>query len=319
MSSREAARHRWGTASMEKKEADRALCSTCNKRPVLAGTGPRGEPWRKCMRCRKGKEGDPQSGDNPRCQFGSPNNGQVLCSGNKKDGTPCGGIAMKDSPNGMCRMHNGQALAGTSSPGFKTGRYSRYLPSQMATLFEQALANPDLLEMSEHIALLEARIQSILQASATGDPTPRWSDMAEIFADLETAILAGEQNLVIEQLERIHHLLDAGMRWDTTWEQVLPTMEQLRKVADTEVKRKKELHQMVPIERIIILMAAVGSAVKRNVSNPDEIVAVHRELAMLVGTDQTNRHENEVRLGPEVIHVSHGPRKRNRLLHGTAK
>ena len=55
----------------------------------------------------------------------------------------------------------------------------------------------------------------------------------------------------------------------------------------TEVKRKKELHQMIPVERVVVLMAAVATAVKRNVKDPEEIAAVYRELAVLQGSNYT--------------------------------
>jgi hypothetical protein len=53
-------------------------------------------------------------------------------------------------------------------------------------------------------------------------------------------------------------------------------------------------------------MAAVGNAVKRNVTNPEEVQAVYRELATLhSGTD----HRRE-RLGPGIIDVEPRTKKR---------
>jgi hypothetical protein len=198
-------------------------------------------------------------------------------------------------------MHGGSSAhaIGTNNGNFVNGRHSRFLPAQMAELYEDALTNPDLLDMSDHIALLEARIQSVLNESADGDPAPRWSEVNEMFDQLTTDTLQGKS--AVESLEKISARLQAGMVWDRTWDQVTNTMEQLRKVADTEVKRRKELNMMVPIERVVILMASVARAVKRNVTSPAEIDAVMRELASLHGSNNTSHGPKAM---PEVIDIS---------------
>lgn len=192
---------------------------------------------------------------------------------------------------------------------FQSGRFSKYLPSQLDRLYREALSNPDLLELSDNIALLEARIQSILADSAD-DPVPRWGDVKSLFDGLATAILGGDQSEINKRMATMFETLEAGEKWDTTWDQVTSTMEQLRKLADTEIKRKKELNQMVPVERVVILMAAVGEAVKRNVSNPEEIRAVYRELALLHGTDDVPGNPRVKRIGPEIIDVPSATKRR---------
>lgn len=200
-------------------------------------------------------------------------------------------------------MHGGaSASIGAANPNFKTGRYSKYLPSKLDELYTEARSNPDILEMTEHIALLEARMQEILAASTAEGTAPKWSEVAEAFAEVEDALLCGEPEKVIAGMELMHKLLDDGKRWDKTWVEVVGTMEQLRKMADTDIKRKKELHLMVPIERVIILMAATATAVKRHVTNQAEINAVIRELTMLHGTNTIPGSGLE-RVGPEVIDV----------------
>ena len=218
----------------------------------------------------------------------------------KRSGVRCKGPAIAGSTSQKCRMHGGNATSGVAAPGFKHGRYSRVLPPRMAELYEEAKANPDLIEMGDHIALLEARIQSLLGLSTEGEPAPKWSGVAEVFAEVETAILSGDIAKITSGMELMHKMLDAGVKWDRTWEEVNGTLEQLRKMTDTEVKRKKELHQMVPIERVMVLMAAVGDAVKRHVTDPKQIQAVYGEIALLHNTDRT-RSGNHPLLAPDTF------------------
>lgn len=223
-----------------------------------------------------------------------PNQDQDLpyrqCTQVRADGSRCRGAAILLSPQQKCANHGGSStrhLKGINNPQFKTGRYSKYLPSRLAELYEQAVTNPELLEMRDHLALLDTRIQDILRQTQQGDPAPRWAEVKERFADFETAILGGDQTKVIESLTTLHALLDAGETWDRAWDQILETMEQLRKVADTEVKRQKELNQMIPVERVVILMAAMGAAVKRHVKDPEEIRAVLGEISNMYRSNRS--------------------------------
>ncbi len=202
------------------------LCQQCGQRTIRPDLSKDGSPYRKCYRCLKGKGPRTDRILHPNSTFEN----RVKCVAYNKDGiTHCRGLAVAGSQPPRCRMHGGKVVGvGTSAPNFKHGRYSRFLPSDMVKLFEEANANPDLLEMSEHVALLEARIQSVLAASAAGDPVPNWSELNDVFADLETVVLAGETDRVVDQLARMHRILDAGMRWDTTWQTVGSTMEQMR-------------------------------------------------------------------------------------------
>ena len=197
---------------------------------------------------------------------------------------------------------------GTQVASFSTGRHSKYLPAELDRLYQEALTNPDLVEMSDHIALLEARMNQVLALAKEGEPAPRWQDLADAFATVETHLLSGDLGKFVPALEAFHKVLDAGMKWDTTWSQVIGIMEQLRKMADTEIKRKKELNQMVPVERVVILMAALGTAVKRHVKDPEQIAAVYRELAVLHGADHTPDGKQVKLVGPEVVDI--GPQHR---------
>jgi len=168
-----------------------------------------------------------------------------------------------------------------------------FLPTQIGRLYEESLVNPDLLEMASHIALLEARMHEILGDSTVDHVVPRWRDMASAVAALTAAVndskAGGEVDIeaILEASKHLNETVVSGVVWDSTWEQVTTLMDQIRKLTDTEVRRKRELNQMIPVERVIVLMTAVGDAIKRCVTNPDEVVKVQREINRLVMSDHT--------------------------------
>lgn len=222
----------------------------------------------------------------------------------KRSQVQCRGIAVTGSTT--CRMHGGTSPKGAANHAFRHGRHSKYLPSQMKELYDEATSNPDILEMGEHIALLEAKINGSLQSMQEGEPVPRWENVRAVFDVHATAVLGGDQEAVTSSMADIFEMLDAGQKWDRAWDEILRSMEQLRKMADVEVKRRKEMNLMVPIERVVVLMAAVGQAVKRNVTNPLQIQAVQHELKLIYtgsGTAHRPTGKAKMRLAPQIIDV----------------
>lgn len=228
---------------------------------------------------------------------------QLQCTAkSKRSGQRCRGPAVAGSATQKCRMHGGTAAVGANSPAFKNGRHSPYLPANLDRMYQEARNNPELLDMSDHMAAMEARINHVLQQMQDGDPVPQWSDVQGMFENLAAAIAGGDKEEIDANMQLVADALQAGAQWDTGWHQVVATTEQLRKLADTEIKRKKELNLMVPVDRVITLMAAVGAAVKRNVSNPVEIAKVYAEMAILQGGNRAPGNAL-MRIGadPEVI------------------
>jgi len=89
---------------------------------------------------------------NPRCQFvKAPVEG-------KKYGEQCKNKCVPGRPR--CKYHGGKAGA-----PIKTGAYSKYnpVPRGLAKLFEAAMADPEILNLTKDIALLDAQLWSLAE------------------------------------------------------------------------------------------------------------------------------------------------------------
>lgn len=85
----------------------------------------------------------------------------MQCGAKTKSGSPCRMSAM---PNGRCRIHGGKTpAAGITHPTFKTGRYSKHLPTRLSQGYQQALSDPDLLQLNDEIRLTDSLISSLLE------------------------------------------------------------------------------------------------------------------------------------------------------------
>src|SRR5688500_15140239 len=78
------------------------------------------------------------------------------CGARTRYGGPCRQPAMRT--NGRCRMHGGKTPSGLASPNLLHGRYSKDLPTQLLTRFEEALEDRELLSLRQDVGLLDAMI-----------------------------------------------------------------------------------------------------------------------------------------------------------------
>ncbi len=118
-------------------------------------------------------------------------------------------------PNGRCRMHNGNAAAGIANGNYKHGRNSKYLtaiPSRLKTAYRQLRERDDLLEQSNEIALIDARLRDVLARVDTGEAGALWRDLQAALAEFEKARAKGIAGVpdMNAALERMKMLIERG-------------------------------------------------------------------------------------------------------------
>ena len=65
--------------------------------------------------------------------------------------------------NGRCRVHGGKTPSGPASPHWKTGKHSRVLRElTLSARYEEFLANPELGELREEVALTDLHIEKVV-------------------------------------------------------------------------------------------------------------------------------------------------------------
>lgn len=82
-----------------------------------------------------------------------------VCGAKTRSGGTCKRAPMT---NGRCNLHGGKTPNGIALPQTKTGRYSKYLPTELLDNYQAALADSELLSVRDEIALVDAKIGQIL-------------------------------------------------------------------------------------------------------------------------------------------------------------
>lgn len=183
-----------------------------------------------------------------------PKSTRPKCGAKTRAGTPCRRSAMA---NGRCQKHGGPTPAGIASPHFKTGKHSKYLPSGFREHYLDAINDPNLLTLREDLALLDARIASLLEKLGTGESRSRWQMVRESYETLKAATARRDVPAMIAALDGMGQSIEAAQGEDAIWTDLGQAIEQKRKVASTEAKRLAMKHHVLTEERAYQLLQMV--------------------------------------------------------------
>ena len=197
----------------------------------------------------------------------------------------------------VCQVHGGVSLAGPASPTFKTGRYSKYLPTRLAARYEAAANDPDLLAMREDIALVDSRLADVLARVDTGESGALWRQARDEFAVLDVAVKDGDAKAVTASLKRMNAMLGRGVSDYAAWGEVGDLLEQRRKLVESERKRLVEMQQVLDTRQAMVFVGAVMGVVQRNVTDRKQLSNIAHELQALL------THEGRGGSGQDIVVV----------------
>lgn len=204
----------------------------------------------------------------------------------------------------VCVMHGGKSPGGLASPNLKTGRHSKYLPKNLLGKYKEALADNDLLQLRDEVALIDARLAEVLgKIEAGADSNQTWEDLQKEFGSLVNAMesipaisskLGGNEDnqakiengwrksrkfkrekldeqkaaeSLLASMTNLNALITAGADNREAWEDVQNLVEQRRKLVESERRWYLENQQMITAEKALILIAAIADVIRQNVQD----------------------------------------------------
>lgn len=177
--------------------------------------------------------------------------------------------------NGRCRLHGGLTPKGVLQGNFKTGRYSSSLPVRLAAKYEELRNDPELLNISDEIAILRTRLSDLLDRSDSGQAQESWQRIQELARSL------GNSNP--EQVgQEILEIANSSLAEYQTWSDIQRTMEQLRKLTDSERARLKEMQSYLDTNQVLSLAAALLASVKSHVQDKQILHAIATDFDQLL-------------------------------------
>lgn len=203
------------------------------------------------------------------------------CTGHNRNGEQCKHAAINNTTK--CRFHGGASLVGIAHPNFKTGRYSKHLPTRLAARYAEALADPELMGLRDEIALTQTRQTELLDRLDSGLSLERWHAAQMAYNDLLVAMGQKDGAGLQRAMVALEDALGLRVTNDTAvWQQLTELGEHRRRLVESEHKRLVAMQQMITTEQAMTLLARLTESVKRHVSDPSILAAIATELRGII-------------------------------------
>lgn len=191
----------------------------------------------------------------------------------KTTGERCKRLAVTGST--VCRVHG----AGGGAP-VKHGRYSKYLPKQLATRYKQMLRERSLLDGTDHLALLETLIVERLEQFEDGR-AQLWAHAIEALAGVREAMSGGDAKGVLAGLDDLEAVLRNGQGRLEAESSVRELIQESAKVRQVEIRLEYGQQTALSVKEMAAFLAAVLDAVNTEVSSPEERRRVAEKVVRL--------------------------------------
>jgi ADP-ribose pyrophosphatase YjhB (NUDIX family) len=201
----------------------------------------------------------------------------------KQSGEQCKRHAVTGSTK--CKFHGGASLVGIASPSFKTGRYSKDLPTRLAARYAEAISDASLLELRDEIGLMGVRLGELLGRVDTGESTQRWQTLQIAYVNLQDAARRTDPLAFRVALNALGSAIEAGSQDYHTWREIMELIEQRRKLVDSEHKRLVAMSQMITAEQAMVLLSVVTDTVRKHVSDPAALAAIASDFRSIITID----------------------------------
>lgn len=189
------------------------------------------------------------------------------------------------SGKSVCMMHGGKTPTGVALPQFKTGRYSKHLPSRLAGRYEQAISDPELLALRDDIGLLDTRIAQVVSALDTGESRESWVLLSSLWNDFE----AGWKDMPPDDMEKavaqMGKVIRDGLSAGYVWSEIRGLLKERAQLVAGEQKRLVDMQQYVTSEQAMTFVGALMASVRRHVSDPRALAAIAGDLTRLAVRD----------------------------------
>jgi hypothetical protein len=182
----------------------------------------------------------------------------------------------------VCRMHGGTSLGGAASGRYKTGKYSKFLPSRLAEQYHRARIHPELLSVREDLAVAEARLTDLLQRTDRGESGALWQALRTTMTKFQTALAAGELAAMQTHFAMLQQLVTQGNTDVALWREIQGLWETRCKLLLTEQKVVQSQQQMISAEQLMVYVGVMTDAIQRIVpahTDPNAARAILGALA----------------------------------------
>lgn len=198
----------------------------------------------------------------------------------KQSGVRCKKHAVRGKR--VCHIHGGLTPGGIASANYKDGRYSKFLPDRLAGRYKEAVNDPTLLELSHEVALLDSRLSDLLKRVDSGEAGHLWKSVKKTWGDLTVAIRSQDADEQQKLGLKLDMLIQKGNDDYEAWNEIKSTIEQRRRLVESERKRLVDAQQYVTAVQAMNMMSQILLIIKDNVTDIKTLSAISSGINQIV-------------------------------------
>jgi hypothetical protein len=203
--------------------------------------------------------------------------------GVRRDGEPCRRYAERGRMK--CRFHGGAAPIGPANGSWKHGRYSKYIPTGLASKYAEAEADPALGELRGEVALLQAIIaERVERLHRHGVSNVWWQQLNKTADKLTEANRVGDRARVGELLSELVTAVREGAAFGELVDEVASLVERKSRIASREWRRMVDLQQVMTTERALAMGEALVRSVVEHVDDREAVKRIADDVGRLFGS-----------------------------------
>jgi len=206
---------------------------------------------------------------------------QICDAKSKSTGERCKQPVVKGSSK--CRYHGGKTPKGLASANFKTGRYSKHLPTGLLDAYQDTVNDPELLSVRGDIHLIDVLLLSKLKNLDTGESAQHWIAIVKHIIEARKALRSEDYGELAKRLDEMEALADQRRLHYATEQEIVVQVEQRRKLVETEQGMSLKKERAITAEQAMLLVSAMLDSVKRNVIDPTALTAIQADFIQFVG------------------------------------
>ena len=113
--------------------------------------------------------------------------------------------------------------------------------------------------------MVDARVADVLTRVDTGEAGTMWGKLDELRRRFEDAQMKGRTRISANAVQDMMVLVGKGASDFAAWAEVIGLLEQRRKLVESERKRQVEMHQMVTVDKAMVLIDQLSDSVRGHV------------------------------------------------------
>lgn len=184
---------------------------------------------------------------------------------------------------GACRRHGGLSLKGPSHPAYKDGRFSRYLPTDLASKFDDAANDENLLHLKDELALIRMRQGELAGRLESNESEKAWAALAERWGDYQAASHAGDKDAVVAALAAIGKIIRHGAGRDAAWRDLVKLALDRAAILKAEAEINQKMQYVITPEQAERIFFAMCGAVRDEVTDPAILSRISARFMALHG------------------------------------